>query len=100
ATILKAKREGRPVAKDEFSTACTEACGSGALVFGDINNPEDTVTKLKEDDSMYHLLEHVDTQHNVCFQVKVRNTSNQISINKKQYKGLCRLITKHPLENL
>ncbi|MUV02725.1 4Fe-4S dicluster domain-containing protein [Flavobacterium rakeshii] len=74
ATILKAKREGRPVAKDEFSTACSEACGSGALVFGDINNPEDTVTKLKEDDRMYHLLEHVGTQPNVFFQVKVRNT--------------------------
>lgn len=74
ATILNAKREGRPVAKDEFYTACSEACGSGALVFGDINNSEDTVTKLKEDDRMYHLLEHVGTQPNVFFQVKVRNT--------------------------
>ena len=74
ATILNAKREGRPVAKDEFYTACSEACGSGALVFGDINNAEDTVTKLKEDERMYHLLEHIGTQPNVFFQVKVRNT--------------------------
>lgn len=74
ATILTAKREGRLVKKDEFYTACSEACGSGALVFGDINNPEDTVTKLKEDDRMYHLLEHIGTQPNVFFQVKVRNT--------------------------
>ncbi|RZJ70430.1 MAG: 4Fe-4S dicluster domain-containing protein, partial [Flavobacterium sp.] len=74
ATILKAKREGRRVKKDEFYTACSEACGTGALVFGDINNEEDTVTKLKEDDRMYHLLEHVGTKPNVFFQVKVRNT--------------------------
>lgn len=74
ATILNAKREGRPVAKDEFYTACSEACGTGALVFGDINNEEDTVTKLKEDDRMYHLLEHIGTKPNVFFQVKVRNT--------------------------
>ncbi len=74
ATILTAKKEGREVVKDEFSTACSEACSSGALVFGDINNPEDTVTKLKEDDRMYHLLEHIGTQPNVFFQVKVRNT--------------------------
>lgn len=74
ATILNAKKEGRRVNKDEFYTACSEACGSGALVFGDINNEEDTVTKLKEDDRMYHLLEHVGTQPNVFFQVKVRNT--------------------------
>ncbi|QYJ69372.1 TAT-variant-translocated molybdopterin oxidoreductase [Flavobacterium litorale] len=74
ATILKAKREGRPVNKDEFYTACTEACGSGAMVFGDINNEEDTIVELKEDDRMYHLLEHVGTKPNVFYQVKVRNT--------------------------
>ncbi|OYQ36380.1 quinol:cytochrome C oxidoreductase [Flavobacterium cyanobacteriorum] len=73
STILKAKREGRPVRKDEFYTACSEACGSGALVFGDVNNPEDTVTQLKESDRMYHLLEHIGTKPNVFFHVKVRN---------------------------
>ncbi|AXG73406.1 4Fe-4S dicluster domain-containing protein [Flavobacterium arcticum] len=74
ATILNAKREGRQVKKDEFYTACTEACGSGAMVFGDVNNEEDTVVKLKEDDRMYHLLEHIGTKPNVFYQVKVRNT--------------------------
>jgi MoCo/4Fe-4S cofactor protein with predicted Tat translocation signal len=74
ATILKAKRDGRQVQKDEFYTACSEACGTGALVFGDVNNPEDTVTKLKDDDRMYHLLEHIGTKPNIFFQVKVRNT--------------------------
>ncbi len=74
ATILNAKKEGRPVKKDEFYTACTEACGSGAMVFGDVNNEEDTVVKLKEDDRMYHLLEHIGTKPNVFYQVKVRNT--------------------------
>ena len=73
ATILKAKREGRQVRKDEFYTACSEACGSGAMVFGDVNNPEDTVRGLLEDDRMYHLLEHVGTKPNVIYQVKVRN---------------------------
>jgi MoCo/4Fe-4S cofactor protein with predicted Tat translocation signal len=74
STILRAKREGRRVHKDEFYTACSEACGTGALVFGDVNNQEDTVTKLKEDERMYHLLEHIGTKPNIFFQVKVRNT--------------------------
>lgn len=73
ATILKAKREGRPVRKDEFYTACSEACGSGAMVFGDVNNADDTVRALVEDERMYHLLEHVGTKPNVVYQVKVRN---------------------------
>ncbi|MFY0483191.1 TAT-variant-translocated molybdopterin oxidoreductase [Flavobacterium sp. PLA-1-15] len=76
AVILKAKREGRPVAKGEFhnAVACSAACSSGAMVFGDVNDKEDAIVALKEDDRMYHLLEHVGTKPNVFYQVKVRNT--------------------------
>jgi len=74
-TILDAKREGRPVKDGEFQTACSAACSSGAMVFGDVNDKESKVAKLKEDDRMYHLLEHVGTKPNVFYQVKVRNTN-------------------------
>ena len=73
-TILTAKREGREVKKDEFQTACSAACSSGAMVFGDINNKADKVATLVEDERMYHLLEHVGTKPNVIYHVKVRNT--------------------------
>ena len=42
---------------DEFQTACSAACGNGAMVFGDVNDKESKVAKLKEDNRMYHLLE-------------------------------------------
>lgn len=74
ATILKAKKEGRPVNKDEFQTACSSACSTGSMVFGDVNDKESEVTRLAEDDRMYHLLEHVGTKPNVFYHVKVRNT--------------------------
>ena len=74
ATILKAKKEGRPVNTNEFSTACSNACSTGAMVFGDINKVEDTVTSLTKDKRAYHLLEHVGTKPNVVYHVKVRNT--------------------------
>ena len=35
---------------------------------------KDEVTKLKDDERAYHLLEHVGTKPNVVYQVKVRNT--------------------------
>ena len=73
ATILHAKKEGREVRKDEFQTACSNACSSGAMIFGDINNKEDKVAALKDDRRSYHLLEHVGTQPNVVYQVKVTN---------------------------
>ena len=74
-TILDAKRDGRVIKDGEFQTACSAACSSGAMVFGDINDEESKVAKLKEDNRMYHLLEHVGTKPNVQYQTKVRNTT-------------------------
>ncbi|KOS07660.1 quinol:cytochrome C oxidoreductase [Flavobacterium akiainvivens] len=76
AVILQAKRDGRVVGKDEFNDACacSAACSSGAMVFGDVNNAEDPITRLKEDDRAYHLLDHIGTKPNVFYHVKVRNT--------------------------
>ncbi|MFD0760606.1 TAT-variant-translocated molybdopterin oxidoreductase [Lutibacter aestuarii] len=74
ATILKAKKEGRPVNTNEFETACSNACSTGAMVFGDVNNEEDSVTSLTKDKRAYHLLEHIGTKPNVVYHVKVRNT--------------------------
>ncbi|MBF4467196.1 TAT-variant-translocated molybdopterin oxidoreductase [Flavobacterium sp. LC2016-12] len=74
ATKLKAKNEGRPVADGEFQTACSNACSSGAMIFGDVNDTESKVAKLAADERSYHLLEHVGTKPNVVYHVKVRNT--------------------------
>jgi molybdopterin-containing oxidoreductase family iron-sulfur binding subunit len=35
---------------------------------------ESQITKLADDERMYHLLEHVGTKPNVIYHVKVRNT--------------------------
>ncbi|CAL2106560.1 Quinol:cytochrome c oxidoreductase iron-sulfur protein [Tenacibaculum sp. 190524A02b] len=75
ATILKAKKEGRAVKKDEFQTACSQACSTGAMVFGDVNNSEDAVAHLKEDRRAFHVLDYIGTKPNVVYQVKVRNTN-------------------------
>ena len=75
ATILKAKKEGRKVNTDEFETACSSACTTGAMVFGDVNNKEDKVAALAEDKRAYNVLDYLQTKPNVIYQVKVRNTN-------------------------
>ena len=75
ATILKAKKEGRKVNVDEFETACSSACTTGAMVFGDVNNKEDQVAALAEDKRAYNVLDYLQTKPNVVYQVKVRNTN-------------------------
>ncbi len=74
ATILKAKNEGRAIQDGEFQTACSKACSSGAMVFGDVNDKESKVAELAAENRMYHLLEHVGTKPNVFYHVKVRNS--------------------------
>ena len=73
-TILDAKRDGRAIKDGEFHTACSAACETGAMVFGDVNDHESEVFEKYEDNRMYHLLEAVGTKPNVLYQVQVRNT--------------------------
>ncbi|AZQ42916.1 TAT-variant-translocated molybdopterin oxidoreductase [Nonlabens ponticola] len=74
-TILEAKKDGRMIKDGEFATACSNACSNGAITFGDINDKESEIYKVKQQDRMYHLLEEVGTEPNVMYQVKVRNNA-------------------------
>ena len=74
-TILNAKKEGRPVAEGEFASACSSACPTGAMVFGDVNEATSEVAHLSEDDRSFKLLDFVGTKPNVFYQLKVKNTT-------------------------
>lgn len=76
ATILEAKKEGRRVKDGEFTTACVNACSTGAMTFGDINDPESKVKELDKDKRKYVVLEDIGTQPNVFYHVKIRNREN------------------------
>lgn len=71
--ILEAKKEGRQIEDGEFQTACSAACNTGAMVFGDVNDEKSRVFEVKQDDRMYHLLDHLNTKPNVFYHTKVRN---------------------------
>ncbi len=70
---LEAKKAGRKLEDGDVKTACQNACDTGAIVFGDINDKESQVFKLKQDKRMYHLLEEIGTQPSVFYQTRVRN---------------------------
>ena len=75
ATILKAKKEGRAVADGEFQTACSNACASGAMVFGDVNDEKSKVAHIEKDVRSFKLLDFIGTKPNVFYQLKVKNTT-------------------------
>jgi len=70
---LEAKLEGRPLKDGEVQPACVQSCPSGALVFGNMNDPESEVSKLKREERNYHLLEQLHTLPSIGYLTKVRN---------------------------
>ena len=49
----------KQIPHDSFTTACAQACPTGAIVFGDIKDPESRVSKMKEQDRNYRLLDYL-----------------------------------------
>ncbi len=70
---LEAKLEGRTLKDGEIQPACVQSCPSGALVFGNLNDPESKVSKQKEEERNYHLLEQLHTLPSVGYLTRVRN---------------------------
>ena len=70
---MEAKLEGRLLEDGEIQPACVQSCPSGALVFGNLNDPESKVSKQRKKERNYHLLEQLHTLPSVGYLTKVRN---------------------------
>jgi len=70
---LEAKKDGTKVQDEKAQTACSSACPTNALVFGDVNDKTSEIQKMKKDDRAYQLLEHLNTAPSVFYQTKIRN---------------------------
>ncbi|NLV68133.1 MAG: hypothetical protein GXY14_10730, partial [Spirochaetes bacterium] len=58
----KAAAEGRLDINDTtYQTACQKSCPTGAIVFGDLNDPESEVSKLAKSDRAVRLTNYIDT---------------------------------------
>jgi molybdopterin-containing oxidoreductase family iron-sulfur binding subunit len=58
---------------DAFKSACQQACPTEAIVFGDIKNPESTVSKLKAKERNYRLLEYLNVSTRTSYLARLRN---------------------------
>jgi molybdopterin-containing oxidoreductase family iron-sulfur binding subunit len=76
---IDAKNLGRGIQDGEVVTACEAACPAQAIVFGDVNDPESRVSKLKAGDRNYGLLTELQTKPRTTYLGAVRNPNPELA---------------------
>jgi len=73
----KAKDEGRrPIKDGDVTPACNQTCPTGAMYFGDLTDPDSTVSKLAKNERTYTLLEDMNTAPSVIYLKRVMDGGN------------------------
>ncbi|HOZ07034.1 MAG TPA: 4Fe-4S dicluster domain-containing protein, partial [candidate division Zixibacteria bacterium] len=74
----QARLENRTLRDGEVVSACQQACPAEAIVFGDINNPESNVVRVKKSNRDYALLGEYNTQPRTTYLARIRNLNPEM----------------------
>ncbi|MBX9783696.1 MAG: TAT-variant-translocated molybdopterin oxidoreductase [Chitinophagaceae bacterium] len=78
---LNAKKESRPMVDTDIKTACQQACPTNAIAFGNVNDKESAINKIRTKENVnrnYYVLEQLHVLPNVGYMAKVRNTDRHV----------------------
>ena len=76
---LTAKKDSRPLEDGDLKVACQQACPTHAITFGNANNKESAITKVRVDNPnrSFYVLEQLHVLPNVTYLAKVRNQDEE-----------------------
>jgi MoCo/4Fe-4S cofactor protein with predicted Tat translocation signal len=80
AAKIQSEIEGRLVRDGEIVTACQSVCPTEAIVFGNINDPNSKVSKLKALERDYSLLGDLNTRPRTTYLPALRNPNPEIKV--------------------
>jgi len=84
---LAAKKAGRPMRDGEVKTACQQSCPSDCITFGNVNDKESEIYKIRKEDQKertFYVLEHIHVLPNINYLSKIRNTNEIVAGNEKK----------------
>jgi molybdopterin-containing oxidoreductase family iron-sulfur binding subunit len=80
---IQSEIEGRKVRDGEIVTACQAVCPTDTIVFGDINDPNSRVSKVKANNRNYSLLGDLNTKPRTSYLTALRNPNPEIGKQEK-----------------
>jgi len=80
---IDSEREDRKIQDGELQTACQQSCPADAIIFGNINDPNSRVAKLKAGARNYSLLGDLNTRPRTTYLADIRNPSPELEAAKE-----------------
>src|ERR1051325_1673065 len=77
---IQSEIEGRRAQDGEIVTACQAVCPTEAIVFGDVNDPNSRVSKLKASERNYSLLGELNTKPRTTYLSELKNPNPEIKV--------------------
>jgi len=75
---IDAERTEQQIRDGELQTACQQSCPADAIIFGNINDPNSRVARLKSQARNYSLLDDLNTRPRTTYLAEVRNPNAEL----------------------